>query len=70
MRQDWSPLAEGKSQKTYQAGQMIYLQGTEADMFYYLVEGTARSFISSAEGTERILTLHHAGDLMGEASFF
>lgn len=70
MRQDWSPLAEGRTRKTYPAGQMIYLQGTEADTFYYLIEGTARSFISSAEGTERLLTLHHSGDLMGEASFF
>lgn len=70
MRQDWSPLAEGRQAKRYSAGQMIYLQGTEADSFYYLTEGTARSFISSPEGSERLLTIHQAGDLMGEASFF
>ena len=70
MRQDWSPLAEGRQAKRYSAGQMIYLQGTEADSFYYLTEGTVRSFISSPEGSERLLTIHQAGDLMGEASFF
>ena len=36
----------------------------------YILSGTVRCFISSAEGDERILTLHHSGDLIGEASFF
>ena len=52
------------------AGQMIYLQGSEASEFYYLMEGTAQSYISSPEGSELVLTRHQAGDLMGEASFF
>ncbi len=64
------PLAEGRHSKRFAAGQVIYLQGTPATEFYYLLEGTARSFISSADGGERNLTLHHSGDLMGEASFF
>ena len=29
-----------------------------------------RSFISTDDGEERILTVHRAGDIMGEASFF
>lgn len=66
----WTPLAEGRQAKRYAPGQMIYLQGTEAGEFYYLLEGTARSYISSPEGTELVLTVHHGGDLMGEASFF
>ncbi|MDD5938778.1 MAG: Crp/Fnr family transcriptional regulator [Clostridiales bacterium] len=70
MKTDWSPLAEGRPAKTYSPGQFIYLQGTDAKYFYYLAEGTARSFISSSEGSERLLTVHHTGDLMGEASFF
>jgi len=49
---------------------MIYLQGTHPDYFYYLLSGSARSFISSPDGGERVLTIHRAGDLMGEASFF
>ncbi len=64
------PLAEGRHPKIYSAGQMIYLQGTSAREFYFLLQGTARSYISSPDGGERSLTLHHSGELMGEASFF
>ncbi len=66
----WAPLAEGLVPRTCRAGELIYLQGTEATHFYYMLEGTARSFISSPAGGERVLTYHHSGDLMGEASFF
>lgn len=66
----WAPLAEGRQAKSYGPGQMIYLQDTEAREFYYLLEGTARSYISSPSGAELVLTQHQAGDLMGEASFF
>lgn len=66
----FSPLAEGRYTKHYSAGQVIYFQGASAGEFYYLAHGTARSYISSPDGGERSLTLHHAGDLMGEASFF
>lgn len=66
----WALLAEGRRETRYSPGQMIYLQGTEAREFYYLSEGSARSYISSPEGSELVLALHHAGDLMGEASFF
>lgn len=66
----WAPLAEGQIPTIYQPGQLIYLQGTEAETFYYLISGTARSYISSGSGGERVLTTHHPGDLMGEASFF
>lgn len=66
----WSPLAEGRQARSYAPGQMIYLQDTEAREFYYLLEGTARSYISSPGGAELVLTQHRAGDLMGEASFF
>lgn len=66
----WAPLSEGQQPKSYAPGQIIYLQGSEAKEFYYLMEGTARSYISSPEGSELVLTRHQAGDLMGEASFF
>lgn len=66
----FAPLAEGRQSRRYQSGQVIYLQDSPADEFYYLVQGTARSYISSPAGGERILTIHRAGDLMGEASFF
>lgn len=66
----FAALAEGRHPRKYQTGQVIYLQGTSADEFYFLQKGQARSYISSQSGGERILTIHHAGDLMGEASFF
>ena len=66
----WQPLAEGRPPRTYAPGQLIYLQGAEPTEFYYLLSGTARSFLSSSEGEERVLTLHRGGSLMGEASFF
>lgn len=69
-KQIWAPLAQGRPARRYDPGQFIYLQNTAPEEFYYLEKGVARSFISSPEGAERLLTLHHAGDLMGEASFF
>lgn len=66
----WRPLAEGQSVKVCAPGQLIYLQGTEAEQFYYILSGTVKVFISSDEGNERTLTLHRAGSLIGEAAFF
>ncbi len=67
---NWDVLAEGRQPRRYQPGQLIYLQGTQPDHFYYLLSGTARSFISTQSGEERVLTVHQPGDLMAEASFF
>ena len=67
---EWDLLADGRSPRKYRTGQLIYLQGTRPDCFFYLVSGSVRSFISSSSGEERVLTIHRAGDLMGEASFF
>lgn len=66
----WQPLAQGRTPREYAPGQLIYLQGAEPTEFYYLLSGTARSFLSSPEGEERVLALHRGGGLMGEASFF
>ena len=63
-------LGEGMQPRVYQPGQLIYLQSTEADLFYYLRTGSVRSFISLSNGEERLIKIHHSGDLMGEASFF
>ena len=66
----WDAVAAGRSPRIYRTGQLIYLQGTVPECFYYLLSGTVRSFISTDDGEERILTVHRAGDIMGEASFF
>ena len=70
LRNIWTPLADGQPVLCKEPGELIYLQDTRADCFYYIVSGTAKCFISSPEGEERILTLPHAGELMGEAAFF
>ena len=67
---EWDLLAEGRIPRKYRAGQLVYLQGTHPDCFFYLMSGSVRSFISSSSGEERVLTVHRSGDLMGEASFF
>ena len=51
-------------------GQLIYLQGTAANCFYYLKSGRVKIFINSEDGSEKILTVYDAGNLFGEASFF
>ncbi len=66
----WDLLAEGRRPRKYRAGQLVYLQGARPDRFYYLISGSVRSFISTGDGEERVLAVHRAGDLMGEASFF
>ena len=70
LRNIWTPLADGQPIQQKEPGELIYLQDTRAECFYYIVSGTAKCFISSPEGEERILTLPHAGELMGEAAFF
>ena len=67
---NWNLLAEGRPPRRYRAGQLVYLQGARPDCFYYLASGSVRSFISTPSGEERVLAVHQAGDLMGEASFF
>ena len=68
--QVWSPFAEGQTPQVYPAGALLYGQGTEASQFYYLIKGRVKTYLSSEEGGERILTVYRAGDIMGEASFF
>ena len=66
----WAPLAEGLLPQRREPGQLIYLQDTEAREFYYILSGTVKCFLSSPDGDERTLTLHHGGELIGEAAFF
>lgn len=70
LRNIWTPLADGQPVQHKEPGQLIYLQDTRAECFYYIVSGTVKCYISSPEGEERTLTLPHAGELIGEAAFF
>ena len=51
----WAPLAEGCRPQKWAAGQMIYLQDTEANQFYYILSGTVKCFISSVSYTHLTL---------------
>ena len=65
----WAPFARRQAQH-YAAGQLIYLQDTPAEGFYYLKSGRVNAFLSSEEGDERVLAVYQSGNLFGEASFF
>ena len=68
--QIWKPFAEHRAPIRCSPGFLIYLQGSEATCFYYLKEGTVKSYIQSEDGNERVLNIYNAGSLFGEASFF
>lgn len=69
-RDIWQPFARSHRSTHYAAGQLIYLQDTLADGFYYLKSGRVNAFLSSEEGDEKVLAVYQAGNLFGEASFF
>lgn len=66
----WKPFALHHRAVRFEPGQIIYLQDTAADRFYYLKSGRVKTYSSSPEGTERVLHIYQAGNLFGEASFF
>lgn len=66
----WAPFARHYDASEYQPSQMIYFQESPADCFYYLKSGRVKTFISSEDGSEKVLTVYQAGNLFGEAAFF
>jgi CRP/FNR family transcriptional regulator len=51
------------------AGRFLYLIGEPARSLYYLKSGLVKTSRMSTEGTETILQLHRAGDVLGELCF-
>lgn len=66
----WQPLARSSTPTLYAPGQIIYLQDSPAEHFYYIVSGRVRSYISGEDGSEKLLTDYQSGSLFGEAAFF
>lgn len=66
----WSRFGDAAPSMSCPGGKMIYFQGEPAEYFYYIVEGTVKTFISSGGGEEQTLTVYRAEDIFGEASFF
>lgn len=69
-REVWAPFAAGRQPQRVEPGRMIYLQGSPATHFYYIRQGSVKTFLSSRDGGEQILKIYHTGDIFGEASFF
>lgn len=66
----FSLLEQEQNTRVYPRGGIIYAQGEEADSFYYLKQGSVTIFLSSEQGTERIIALREPGSVFGEAAFF
>jgi CRP/FNR family transcriptional regulator len=66
----WAPFASHYDAAQFVPNQMIYFQESQADCFYYLKSGRVKTFISSEDGSEKVLTIYQAGNLFGEAAFF
>lgn len=66
----WKTFEKHYPPSVFPSGQLIYLQGSQPNRFYYLKSGRVKIFINSEDGSEKILTVYDAGNLFGEASFF
>lgn len=56
--------------KSYQAGQVIFLQGEPADRLYILESGWVKSVRMSPEGREQALLFLHPGEVFGDVAVF
>lgn len=56
--------------KIYHAKETIYLEGDDANLFYYLKKGLVRVYVTSENGSKKILTIYKSHHVFGEASFF
>lgn len=51
-------------------GERILKQEEDAVGIYYILQGRVKVVLLSAKGNERILSMHEAGEFIGEASYF
>jgi len=56
----------GRSLSEYQAGQVIFTQGEDADAVYYVTRGKVKVAVTSSQGREAVLGLLGPGDFFGE----
>lgn len=54
---------------SYPAGAIIFLQGTSADLLFWLVRGMVKIYCPQVDGTRVLARLGGPGDLMGQADF-
>jgi CRP/FNR family transcriptional regulator len=65
----WSDLVKGLPAKTYEKGEILYLQGQQDSYFYYLKSGKVKIFLTSEKGMEKTLMQLSPDSLFGEAAF-
>ena len=56
--------------KSYEKGDMIFLEGDAGNGFYIIIEGMIKIFKSSMEGKEQILHVFGPGEPFGEVAVF
>jgi CRP/FNR family transcriptional regulator len=66
----WDSFRDCAPASNLRRDSLLYIQGDGARCFYYIVSGEIKTFISSENGEERILTVYRTGDILGEAAFF
>ncbi len=56
--------------RTYQAGQIVYLQGEMSKAFYFLHKGKVKVTILKEDGAEKILAFQEGNTFFGESAAF
>ena len=69
-RGDVEELLPHLSERRFDAGATVWLEGDPADALYIIVEGTLKSFRLSLDGAEVIVALHAAVGVTGEVGLF
>lgn len=59
-----------KNEKSYKKNTLLYLQGEQAEYFYYLKKGSVKIFVNSVDGLQKTISIVNDGSILGEASFF
>lgn len=53
---------------SYERSETIYLQDEKSNNFFYLMSGRVKAYILQNDGTEKILSIHEAGNFFGETA--
>jgi len=68
--EDLELFADAAQIKSYPKGQVLYVEGEQADFFYIICHGWARLFHATEEGEEAILTMLTKNSITGEHAIF
>lgn len=57
-------------EKTFQRGEVIFLEGEPAETLFFLVSGVVKVFKTSAQGKEQIISIARANEVLNDISIF